>query len=125
MSDFMAVDVSKAPRHIKEELEATTTVNSPEDFNRLTQEARGWIEANSVTCNLAEGMTVMIGGASNDFTIAIKLLTEGIDKLHLVIGKDKADHILTDVYNKCAEFIRDYNIYEAEEKDAQAATEKE
>jgi len=122
MIELMAVDVNKAPRHIKEELEAmSNSINSPSDLNRLTDEAKHWVESNSETNEIKNTFMKNI----EKELIMMDIKTLGIRMLHHLIGKEAAEDINRRTYNKCTEFVREYNTYEAEGKDAQAAAEKE
>jgi len=107
----IAADLSKAPPHVRREIEAMADgVHTFEEFQKLSHGTREWLAEQAV--GSADVLTDMITARYEQTVMLLAVADEGLLAMGLIMPEDKANKLNLDLYNACAKFCRAYNTKE-------------
>ena len=108
MNDTMVINIEEAPSQIREEIEKLRgSVHSMETLDSISKEAKKWILSQADKNNGSFEGVIKRAYAKTIVDVRVNVL--GIEMLERFVGKDMADEMNLDLYNACAEFVREYN----------------
>ena len=104
----MVINLKEAPSQIREEIERLKgNVHSMETFDSMSKEAKKWILSQADKNKGSLERIIKRAYAKTIVDVRVNVL--GIEMLERFVGKDMADEMNLDLYNACAEFVREYN----------------
>ena len=109
---ILAVDINIAPQSVQDELESLQgRVHSMNDMDKVSPETKRWIMEHADHIALADKM----GDNIRDMLLQMQVMIKGITMLETIMPKSRADKLNLQMFNACAEFIREYNTVHMED----------